>query len=798
MPTPSKKPKHFFLNQRHELLLEDKSGRVGIRYYRDIDWAVKGRRIHGSIEKVKAYARASIDPLREKRYFILAAPESQLIREPGKKATSREPFEEHVEFAGAHARDFAKLGLDLLTVHQNGSATVHADAQKIEQLEAWATAFDTMGVRDKARWASVAEFGLIPLSAKVDAAWLMQMKKPGGAYIELQPLLDRLEADEVIRVIDGIVRKRDGESLRGVSSDYSGRVWLYAVLSEPTIREIAESLSSVDSIHAPLLAVPSAPSIELRMGNIQPPVLPLTAGKSPRTLPCVAVVDTGAKQQHLQLAPFMRDTVVGDSPGERCTFDPSDSHGTQVASRVVFGDIQTRDLTEGLKATCSFFNVSVALRENTLHPKSVVNAMRDVVSRQDDVRVFNLSIDADRQLDQMDDQLRRSWLKLIEDLDMFIFENDVVVVVAAGNSIAGKKPDMDYPRHIDDPAWELRTWSRAFNSLTCGGAVPRTCVGAVAREPDAPSPFTRVGYGFGKSPKPDFCEVAGDCAAEGGQYREIEGAGVFALLHDGYAIETTGTSLAAPLLAREAALAFEHLRREHSAPGGRIFAVTVKAFLAATARTPIFKGSLQKLAKRTLGRGFANAAALASPPAHCARFIWQGIIPSHSEKVRVQLPIPKHWLAGASDPRLRIVCATDSPVHAAVESTWASRKVNLSLLSNPEDDPENKVDRPSGTSTAKKAYPLFERGFNLKELMQYEMPGSDFWTVRLDYTDTEAGYKPGPDPEPSQRVAFVAELWDAGEGPSPQELIQSLPMEATMDVLSPCVLDTSVFVGVPA
>ena len=117
MPTPAYKPKHFFLNQRYELPIEDQSGGGGVRYYAHVDWSAKGANVRQSIEHIKSHARASRDPLRGKRFFIVAAPESNLHRQPGKRSASQEPYAEKVAFGGEHAQFFGKLGLDLIAVH---------------------------------------------------------------------------------------------------------------------------------------------------------------------------------------------------------------------------------------------------------------------------------------------------------------------------------------------------------------------------------------------------------------------------------------------------------------------------------------------------------------------------------------------------------------------------------------------------------------------------------------------------------------------------------------------------------
>jgi hypothetical protein len=56
--------------------------------------------------------------------------------------------------------------------------------------------------------------------------------------------------------------------------------------------------------------------------------------------------------------------------------------------------------------------------------------------------------------------------------------------------------------------------------------------------------------------------------------------------------------------------------------------------------------------------------------------------------------------------------------------------------------------------------------------------------LELEYRET-ADYSPGIDFTPQQRVAFAAELFDAGETPlSPQGFLQALPIAATMTRLS--------------
>ncbi|MEO5960872.1 MAG: S8 family serine peptidase, partial [Opitutaceae bacterium] len=357
-----------------------------------------------------------------------------------------------------------------------------------------------------------------------------------------------------------------------------------------------------------------------------------------------------------------------------------------------------------------------------------------------------------------------------QDLDNFAFARDVVIVVAAGNSRAGVIPSPPYPRHFTDAQWALGTWPRSFNSLTCGSFVewPRD---GVAMDVGAPSPFTKVGWGLCDSPKPDLSENGGN-GDEAYQFKP--GLGVWGTSAAGNWEDHSGTSFAAPLLARQAAFALQRLE-SYCDPGTKVFAATVKAYLALSAVEPVLRPALRPLAERTLGRGRASADWLSSARIDRAMIVWQGVLDGPKDLIRVRIPIPKQWLDSAESPRLRIILAWDSPVNAAVEDLWASRKVNATLRT----EPEGHALHPSGSSH--KTYPLIERKYDLKKLPNgVQAPKDELWLLELTYQQA-AEYHPAIDFNPQQRVAFAAELYDESEQPSsPQAALQTLPATANM------------------
>jgi hypothetical protein len=369
---------------------------------------------------------------------------------------------------------------------------------------------------------------------------------------------------------------------------------------------------------------------------------------------------------------------------------------------------------------------------------------------------------------------RQQSLLLVQDLDNFIFQNDVIVVVAAGNTEQGVRPTSAYPNHFDDPQWELGAWARSFNSLTCGSFVGRLHPDGLVKQIGWPSAFTRVGPGLCGSPKPDFSEHGGNSTE---LYRYGPGLGVWGLNSRGQWEDRSGTSFATPVLARQAAFAFQELQKACD-QGARPFAVTVKAYLALTAAPPIMSPAIGKLVERTLGMGTASADRLRKPSPESAVLLWQGILEGPNDVARIQLPIPRHWLRNAAQPHMRLVVAWDPPANAAVKDLWTCRRVIPYLRSHPE------ARALRASAGGHESYPLIDRRYDLRRLPSGVKIDGDIWLLELSYAET-ADYYPAIDFSPQQRVTFAAELIDTGEKQfSPQAALQQLEIVDTMIRLS--------------
>lgn len=342
-PGPRKiEPRTFFLNETHELASVEKDGGGRAPEYAGISWAAKATQISSSLRKVVDTVKSSHDPLKDERYFVIAQPVAEVEkRSADKKKAPKGTFKEPTDFGGMHARVFDRLGLDLLQVTDDGKAVVHAQAERMDQILQRSESLAQLGPREQSRWVTIDSFETIPLQLRVDTDWFktLRLHHVADVVIELQPVLNRVEADRVLRAIADLLSERDGEKLTGTGTDFSGRHWFRGKASQPSVRAIARDFFSVQAIHSPLFSIAAGkankPSAVRPVRSAPQPSAPADA----HTLPCVAVLDLGVPADHRQLASYRRGQFVPtDAPRP-----PIGDHGAFVASRVVFGEHDTPD-----------------------------------------------------------------------------------------------------------------------------------------------------------------------------------------------------------------------------------------------------------------------------------------------------------------------------------------------------------------------------------------------------------------------------------------------------------------------
>jgi len=768
--------RHFFLNERHQLTKTEKPGGGGHPKYVGIDWAQKGRKLESTAKKVREQYATTADPVKDSHYFMVALPDNTLRKHSDAGGKSKD-YAEPVDFSTNYPMVFHRLGMDLLRLDSQGRALVHVTPSRLEAVEVVTRNLRNSGAREQERWAAINGFDLTPWTEKVDEAWLRNGigSTTGEAILELQPLLSRADVDRVLGGIVGHLSRQKQERILSSGTDYSGRHWFRTFLTSETIRTLAEDFHSIQSLHPPLATIVQSSDI---LAGWQETAIGVQSIVDPSidTLPSVAILDTGVSDNHPLLAPYFRNRYI--DPQSIGTVEGN--HGTQVASKIVFGHCcPTSQIGLLTDYRCKFADILITKDAQHIEDKAVVSALNSAVNNFRDIRVFNLSFGDRTPLESFDEQDRREKLSQLRELDNLIFNEDVLVVVAAGNSPQGVQPNPPYPKSHEDPLWRLPAWARGFNTLVCGSFVDELRANGATRTKGWPSPFSRVGPGVSDAPVPNFSEHGGDTDVN------YNGAlGVAVCDQNGRWRETCGTSYAAPLLARKAAHAFKELGRFCQGET-RPYSALVKAFMAHAARLP--DGSQQNnvtaLSEKTLGRGVVNLDLLFSPDENAAMFFWQGILDSPKDVLRVQIPIPQDWLAKAGKPKMRAIWAWESPVHDGIAGVWSCRRVNLAFRTGPDCKKPFVGSRGDHSHTS---YTIREKivdlsGDALKK--KSVILSGDSWLFELSYAQL-ADYYPVPEVSPKQRVGLVIELSDNEGKESPQRFVQALSLASTFDRLT--------------
>lgn len=773
------KPRTFFLNEKQELGSFDRDGGGHQADYVPIDWSARAAGLSASFRRATTPPTRSEDPSVGRHFFVVAVPVQTVEKRSKAKGILGGIKQEVPAFGGEQSRLFRKLGMDLIETLPGGKATVHVPSTRADQLLSTMASLPVANSREKGRWINFEDFEPLDWTSRVSEAWIetVEPRAVVEVSIRFQPALTRLEVTDVLQAM---TRMLDGKQSRLTKAgrEFSGRYWCAGYLTREIILALARDFGSVQSIHPPIRSAvaaiprgrrPSKPDTPVPVSNL--PTLPVVE------LPTVAIVDCGIPEGHVHLAPYRRSGFR--NPDIDPMYHYLGNHGSHVASCAVFGRL---DMNGGIRppppGRCRVMDVMVAHDDRHINDDIVVTAMDAIVGTAPDVRVFNLSADASP-LDIHDPVARREHLMKLQNLDNFAFARDVLLVVAAGNSTPGLIPTESYPNHVDDPRWGLGAAARTFNGIVCGAYVDTLAPNSVAGVVGAPSPFTRIGPGLCDSPVPGFSAPGGDCSDS---YDWAPGTGPWVCSAEGVWEDYVGTSLAAPLVAREAAWVLKELAR-HCAPTSVPFSATVKAWLNLVARRPLLQGAFERLAQRSLGKGFPTAERVRAPLEHSAVFVWQTVLQAAKNVNRAQFPVPEEWLKKASAPMLRVVCAWSTPVNIALLDSWACRKVALKVR------PFGGEAALRGGGTARGAYPLIDRllPISLKALEEKGFVVADSsWVVDVEYEEI-GEYPPAMTVSSQQRVGIVLELFDDSESPtSPQASIQALP--ASMDMLRLAVL----------
>jgi hypothetical protein len=404
--------------------------------------------------------------------------------------------------------------------------------------------------------------------------------------------------------------------------------------------------------------------------------------------PRVCIVDSGVAANH----PLLARNVAGITSEMSSTTSPADEHGhgTMVGGLAVFGDIRASYSAGAFASPVRLFSVRVLDANNRFDDeKLVINQIEAAImlfyQQPHDCRVFNLSVGTSSPAFANGIDRQTVWA---ESLDIIARKLKVLLVVSGGNltEIFGTRTDeaeallSGYPTHLLEDSARLNDPSTAAIAVTVGSLAEHDVVASrqgltaqdIARAialKEHPSPFTRCGHGVNGAIKPEFVDYGGNAVFSGtGNMRRIAkdaGTSVMSLSHRpleqlfGFDV---GTSLAAPLVARKAAIVWNELKTllNHDPHPNLVRAILASAAKVPLEITALFPGD-RDAAFRVAGYGRIVAEDAITSSDRRVTMIAEGAIGVDTFAIYA-VPITDEFLGAHGKKRIRVALAFDPPV----------------------------------------------------------------------------------------------------------------------------------------
>jgi subtilisin family serine protease len=325
--------------------------------------------------------------------------------------------------------------------------------------------------------------------------------------------------------------------------------------------------------------------------------------------PTLCIVDSGVASGHPLIARNVADTAVVMT--STTTTGDEHGHGTMVGGLAVFGSVRACFANGVFSSPVRLLSVRVLDQHNRFDDERlVINQIEAAIMRfygePHRCRVFNLSVGSPSPAFVDGIERQTVWA---ESLDIIARKRKVLLVVSAGNfneifglgSDAAEKILKEYPAYLlaqaarlNDPATSsiaVTVGSLAENEITAlrQGIGANDIIKPIAKV-NHPSPFTRLGHGVNGAIKPEFVEYGGNAVFTGtGSVRKIvhePGTAVMSFsnqpLKQLFAFDV-GTSLAAPLVARTAAITWHRTAQMLGRQPGQNL---IRSILASAATVP--------------------------------------------------------------------------------------------------------------------------------------------------------------------------------------------------------------------
>jgi len=277
--------------------------------------------------------------------------------------------------------------------------------------------------------------------------------------------------------------------LKYKSVPYSGELNIYRIdgITTDTFNEIKE----FDGIQL----ISEMPTYNITMDSISENfIIPIKQPKDGIEYPIVGILDTGiADIAHLR--PWLCDKNITYYSKE----DTNKSHGTFVAGILLYGDELEGESYTGFDG-CKLLEAIVMPDTSKQHitEDELIAQIWDAVSRNLEVKVWNLSLGTDREADLYE------FSDFAKALDEMQEQNNVLICKSAGNCTNFK---------LNAPVGRIARSADTVRGLVVGSLAQDKNETDIA-EKNNPSPFSRIGRGPAHLIKPDVVHFGGNAGLD--------------------------------------------------------------------------------------------------------------------------------------------------------------------------------------------------------------------------------------------------------------------------------------------
>lgn len=324
---------------------------------------------------------------------------------------------------------------------------------------------------------------------------------------------------------------------------YSGDLNIYRV--DGITQDALEELKDFDGIQL----VTEMPTYDITMDEVDTDdTVPVKQPKAGVNYPVVGVLDSGiADIPHL--SPWLNGTNITYYQDE----DVNKRHGTFVAGVLIYGDELEGEEYTGFEG-CKLFEAIVMPDKDKqkIYESELIEQIRDAISRNDHIKIWNLSLGTDREADLYE------FSDFAKALDEIQEQHDVLICKSAGNCNNFK---------INAPKARITKSADTVRGLV---------VGSIGHDKN-PSSFSRLGPGPSHLIKPDVVHIGG--AASLNARNAVEMIPVKSFSPDGSIVKQVGTSFSTPRISAIAA-GLDSLLNERFNP------ILLKALIIHSAKYP--------------------------------------------------------------------------------------------------------------------------------------------------------------------------------------------------------------------